>query len=88
MSEKYPQLKLTPKQARAWNATRTAFLWSAPSFADIWYALMVDEQGETAHFTDKFPTAATNGKTLFLNPVDFLDNPARTLDHQGVHLGA
>ena len=73
MSEKWPTVKLTPQQQRKWDETRTAMLWAVPALSDVWYNLMVDDAGETAHFTDKVDVAGTNGKTLFLNPASYFE---------------
>lgn len=67
--------KLDGMQQKRWMESRTAFLWAQPAFADIWYALMVDDNGEQAFFTDKFHTAATDGRYLYLHPEGFLGRP-------------
>jgi hypothetical protein len=69
--ELWPKLTLTPAQQKLWDETRTATLWSQPSFADIWYAMMVDRDGQTAWFTDHIPIAATDDKFMYINPATF-----------------
>jgi predicted metal-dependent peptidase len=64
----WPKLKLTTRQQKLWDETRSAMLWVVPSFSDIWYAMMVDRNGEHAWFTDQIPTAATDDKLLYINP--------------------
>lgn len=65
---RWPKLKLDARQKKLWDETRAAMLWAVPSFSDIWYALMVDKDGETAWWTDQVPTGATDDKFLYLNP--------------------
>ncbi len=65
---KWKKLKLSPHHQKAWDETRAAMLWSVPSFADIWYGMMVDKDGELAWFTDNIPTCATDDKFLYINP--------------------
>ena len=67
----WPKLKLTPQQQKQWDETRTAVLWAQPAFSDIWYAMMVDNDGKTAWFTDQVPTAATDDKFIYINPETF-----------------
>lgn len=69
---RWEKLKLTPVQLKQWNETRTSLLWSVSSFADIWYAMMVDpEDGGLAWFTDQVPIAATDDTYMYLNPATF-----------------
>lgn len=65
---RWPKLKLTAVHAKLWEETRAAMLWAVPSFSDIWYAMMVDRDGEQAWFTDRIATAATDDKFLYINP--------------------
>ena len=71
----YPKLALDSQQRKLWDETRTAVLWAQPSFSDIWYAMMVDRDGQTAWFTDQVPIAATNDRFMFLNPATFFKYP-------------
>ena len=73
-TEKWEKEKLSPKQARMWNETRTAILWAQPAFSDIWYSMMTDDQGQTAWFTSKLPSvAATDDRYMYINPEPFFD---------------
>jgi predicted metal-dependent peptidase len=65
---RWPQLKLNNIQVKRWDESRAAMLWVVPSFADIWYGMMVDRQCENAWITDKIETAATDDKYLYINP--------------------
>jgi predicted metal-dependent peptidase len=64
----WPKLKLTAAHVQPWEHTRAAALWVLPHITDVWYAMMVDEQGETAWFTDQIDTCATDGKYMYINP--------------------
>jgi predicted metal-dependent peptidase len=75
----WPKLKLSAKHQKSWDETRTAMLWTVPSFSDIWLSMMVDRDGTTAWFTDAIPTAATDDKILYINPDWFF---ALTLDER------
>jgi predicted metal-dependent peptidase len=70
---RWPQLKLDAVQERKWTETRTAVLWSQPAFADLWFAMMVDDNGKTAWFTDQVPIAACDDKYLYINPKTFFE---------------
>jgi predicted metal-dependent peptidase len=70
-SNLWPKLKLTSIQEKQWDETRAAALWALPFVTDVWYAMMVDEDGKTAWFTDKIPVAATDDTFMFLNPETF-----------------
>jgi predicted metal-dependent peptidase len=72
-TSKWEKLKLTSGQLKLWDETRTATLWSVPSFSDIWYSMMVDRDGQTAWFTDQVPYAGTDDKIMYLNPNSFFD---------------
>jgi predicted metal-dependent peptidase len=76
-SNKWPKVKLTGSQTKLWDETRSATLYVVPSFADIWYAMMVDRDGQTAWFTDNemVEYAATDDKIMYLNPATFFDWP-------------
>ena len=67
----WPKLKLSPEHAKLWAETRAAVLWAQPAFADIWFAMMIDRNGEQAWFTDCIPTAATDDKIMYINPTWF-----------------
>jgi predicted metal-dependent peptidase len=77
--ETWPKLKLSAPHAKLWEETRAAMLWAVPSFSDIWLAMMVDRDGESAWFTDCIDTAATDDKFLYVNPEWFF---ALTLDER------
>lgn len=66
----FTEIKLTTAQDKLWTESRTATLWAQPAFSDIWYSLMVDAKGQTAKLTNEksIPVAATNGKSIFINP--------------------
>lgn len=64
----WPKLKLTTATIKPWEETRAAALWVLPYITDVWYAMMVDPAGETAWFTDKIETAATDDKYMYINP--------------------
>lgn len=65
---RWPKLKLSSVHQKLWDETRAAMLWAVPSFSDIWLAMMVDRDGQSAWFTDQTPTAATDDKFLYANP--------------------
>lgn len=64
----WPKLKLSAQHEQLWAETKAGMLWAVPSFSDIWYAMMVDKDGEQAWFTDQIDTAATDDKFLYINP--------------------
>lgn len=68
---RWPQLKLTPAQHKAWEETRAATLWSQPAFSDIWYAMCAMQGGHLAWFTDNVPIAATDDRYMYLNPAEY-----------------
>jgi predicted metal-dependent peptidase len=75
---KWPKLKLDMVQADHWDKTRTGALWSQPAFSDIWYAMMVDTDGQQAWFTDQLPPdaiAGTDDKVMYINVVPFFKLP-------------
>jgi len=71
----WPKIKLTTAHAKPWEETRAAALWVLPYITDVWYAMMVDRNGETAWFTDKIETAATDDKYMYINPVFLFGHP-------------
>ena len=73
----WPKLKLSAEHAKLWAETRAAVLWAQPAFADIWFAMMIDRNGEQAWFTDQIPTAATDDKIMYVNPDMVLQADAR-----------
>ena len=75
----WPKLKLTPAQDKQWGEFKALMLWTAPSFSDIWLAMMVDKYVEHAWFTDRIETAATDDKYLYVNPAFFF---SLTIDEQ------
>jgi predicted metal-dependent peptidase len=87
--ERWPKLKLSPAHQTLWNETKVAMLWAVPSFSDVWIAMMVDRDGETAWFTDQIPTAATDDKLLYINPEWFfkltLDERLFVCSHEILH---
>jgi predicted metal-dependent peptidase len=64
----WPKLKLNPVHQKLWDETRATMLWAVPSYTDIWLSMMVDKDHETAWFTDKIDTCATDDKFLYINP--------------------
>lgn len=67
----WPKLKLTAQQQALWDETRAAALWALPFVTDVWYAMMVDDDGQTAWFTDQVPIAATDDTFMYINPETF-----------------
>lgn len=67
----WPKLKLTAQQQVLWDETRAAALWALPFVTDVWYSMMVDDDGQTAWFTDQVPIAATDDTFMYLNPETF-----------------
>jgi predicted metal-dependent peptidase len=65
---KWAKLKLSTARGAWWDETRSAMNWVVPCFTDIWYALMIDKDGEHAWWTDQIPTAATDDKFVYFNP--------------------
>jgi len=65
---RWDKLKLENVQLDPWEKTRAAALWALPHITDVWYSMMIDDNGETAWFTDKVPTAATDGRFMYINP--------------------
>lgn len=61
-------IPLNAKQKNQWDMTRSALLWSCPAFTHILYTMMAQANGDVALFTDKIPTAATDGATMLINP--------------------
>jgi predicted metal-dependent peptidase len=62
------RVKPNSAQQNAWDETRTALLWHAPSFSHILYQMMSTPDGSTVYWTDSVPIAATDDKQIFLNP--------------------
>jgi predicted metal-dependent peptidase len=77
--ELWPQLKLSVAHEKQWSEFKACMLWAVPSFSDIWLAMMIDKYCDYAWFTNQIPTAATDDKYLYVNPVWFF---AKTLDEQ------
>jgi len=64
--------ELTHKQREKWDMVRAAFLWQCPAFAHVFYEMM--SQGkDRALFTKDVPIAATDGKTIMINPDTFFN---------------
>ena len=76
---KWAKLPITNVQSTKWSEAKAAMLWAVPSFSDIWFAMMVDKDGELAWFTDEIETAATDDKFLYINPKFYFN---LTLDEQ------
>ena len=70
---RWPKFKLVGPHQKAWDETRTATLWSVPSFSDIWYSMMIDRDGQAAWFTDQVPYAGTDDKIMYINPKHFFN---------------
>ncbi len=70
-------MKITPvtlssEDKRKWIETRSALLWTAPSFTHLLFSMLNPSRGELAAlFTEDVPIAATDGSTLILNPKTF-----------------
>lgn len=65
-------IKLTPSQRSEWDKVMTAQTMHTPAFNHLMYSLLDrDADGEVAVFTDKVPMAATDGKSLIINPTSF-----------------
>jgi predicted metal-dependent peptidase len=69
----FKQVELNPAHEKAWADTRVALLWHCPAFSHIFYTMLDNFPGNKhiAYFTNDVPIAATDGKTLFLNPDTF-----------------
>ena len=66
---KATEAKLTPLQTRQIDISRVAFMQEAPFFAHIMYSIGKDV------ITRDIPTAATDGKRIFINPDYFCPLP-------------
>jgi predicted metal-dependent peptidase len=66
-------IPLAPQYEKPWADTRVALLWHCPAFSHILYSLLDNHPGNKhiAYFTDEVPIAATDGKTIFINPETF-----------------
>lgn len=63
---------LNATQQKLWSDTRVALMWQCPAFTHIFYTMMSDPRNpQLALFTDAVPIAATDGKTMLLNPEAF-----------------
>lgn len=72
-THKWTQAKLTTEQARQWSELRAAVLYTQPAFSDIWYSMMVGQDGELARFDNEMPhVAATDDTYMYINPNRFL----------------
>jgi predicted metal-dependent peptidase len=65
----------TPAQRKAWVETKTVLLWSAPTFANVFFSMMAENRtgqaGDEVYWTNEIPIAATDDATMFLNPETF-----------------
>ncbi len=66
------RIDLDPKQAKAWEMTRAKLLWTCPAFSHVFITMMATGK-YMAVFTRDVPIAATDGKSLFLNPDTFFN---------------
>jgi predicted metal-dependent peptidase len=87
---KFEKVELTPTQAKKWDDTRCALLWSCPAFTHIWFKMMNNANSkDIALFTKEVPTAATDGDNLILNPDTFftydLDKRLFIVAHEILH---
>lgn len=74
LADRLQPCSLTPQEERMWNETRVALLWQAPMFTHIFYEMMnCSTSSYIALFTKSpdIPIAATDGKSLILNPDGF-----------------
>lgn len=63
---------LTAPQEKLWSDTKVALLWHCPAFSHIFYTMMDNVKSKhVAFFTKDIPIAATDGRTLLLNPETF-----------------
>lgn len=69
--EVWDKLPLSSQHQTLWEQTRAAALYALPFVTDVWYNMMVDQDGQTAWFTDKVPIAATDDTLMYLNPATF-----------------
>ena len=58
----FTPVKLTPEQTQAIDVARVGFMTACPFYAHYFYAEM------TEVFTKDIPTAATDGRRIFINP--------------------
>lgn len=72
--EIWDKLTLSSKHEQLWQETRAAAIWALPFVTDIWYNMMIDQDGQTAWFTDQVPIAATDGTFMYLNPKTFFED--------------
>jgi predicted metal-dependent peptidase len=69
------KINLDNKQERQWRETVAAMTWHYPSFTHLLYSLMDSVgSGNNAVFTDEISVAATDGKSLILNPNAFFSD--------------
>lgn len=68
-------IKLTPKQKKAWEDTMSLMAWNCPGFRHLFYKLLSDHNGEIQAIpTKRIPVAATDGKSILINPDTFFDH--------------
>lgn len=66
-------IKLTPTQAADWDKVLSALTFHTPAFSHLMHSLLDHkDQDHVALFTDSVPMAATDAKSLLLNPNTFL----------------
>lgn len=65
-------IKLTPSQSAEWDKVISAMTFHTPAFSHLMFSLL-DKDGteDIALFTDQIPIAATDAKSLMLNPATF-----------------
>jgi len=66
------ECELTHKQLAQWDVVRAAFLWQCPAFAHVFYEMMTRGTNR-AIFTKDVPIAATDGKSVMINPDTFFN---------------
>jgi predicted metal-dependent peptidase len=69
----YPEVKLTPQQARQWSETLAAVNWIGPGFCHLLYSMLNKrDDSQVALFTEAIPcAAATDGIQLLFKPSEF-----------------
>ena len=59
--------ELSAQQTRDWDITRARFVQSAPGFTHILYKMLAG-RNHIVYATSDLPTAATNGRRVYVNP--------------------
>lgn len=65
-------IKITASQAAEWEQVISAMTFHTPAFSHLMFSLLdTDGTDAIAMFTDQVPVAATDGKSLLINPTVF-----------------